>query len=111
MSYFVFYNTIPRIFKRNLKMSSNIKCSSIVAPLAKSENKKQFASMHTGISQVHPEFFFGGGADPEAIHKLCLILKSMLKIISKSPSQYPVMLQEKLQLAEKLRNLHIHTFY
>jgi hypothetical protein len=29
-------------------------------------------------SGVHPEFFIGGGADPEAIYNLCLILKIML---------------------------------
>jgi hypothetical protein len=41
-------------------MGSNIKCISILAPLGESANKKLFASVHTGTSQAHPEYFCGG---------------------------------------------------
>jgi hypothetical protein len=30
------------------------------------------------VAGAHPEFFFGAGADPEALYNLTLILKIML---------------------------------
>jgi hypothetical protein len=48
----------------------------------------------------------GGGADPDALCNLCVILKIAMKIMSKYPRRYLVRSQGKL----KLKKLRIHKF-
>jgi hypothetical protein len=56
-----------------------------------------------------PRFVFGGEglgegvvrADPEAIYNLCFHLKTVMKIMPKSPSRPLFRLQEKLKLKNK----------
>jgi hypothetical protein len=43
-------------------------------------------------------FFLGGGADPEGIYNSCLILKTVMKIVSRSSSRHLVRLQGKFIL-------------
>ena len=44
-------------------------------------SQKGYPRLDTQTPRAHPELFLGkggGGSDPEAIYKICLILKSML---------------------------------
>jgi len=64
-----------------------------------------------------PRFYFvggkGGGADREAIYNLCLILKTVMNIMSKSSSRHLVRLQVKLKPTEKEEKMcvYIHRFF
>jgi hypothetical protein len=40
-------------------------------------------------------FSLGVGADPEAVYNVCLVLKTLMKIVSKSPIRHLVKLQGK----------------
>ena len=65
-------------------------------------SEPHFYSTYTNLWEItgaHRFFLLeGGGADLEATYNTCLILKTVMKTTSKSPSRHVVWLQGKLKL-------------